>query len=198
MNRILSLLLALTLLFTFGCSALPQKAVPTPTATPTIAPTPEPTPIPTPPPPEGLSSQPFDFIENTFAIWRVVRHAPVDGTVQYDILLLAKTSTIYCSILIRNNGATGVQPSYTLELIKANGDAVSSTQCAIQEVATIADFASSIGPSSGFAESLYVLSYSFELPAEEPLPQTAELSYPDENAFAAIDFANPILIDAES
>lgn len=200
MKRILAILLAFTLLLLLGCSASGQAAVPTPTATPTatplLTPTPEPTPVPTPAPPEGLSSQPFDFVENTYALWRVVRHSPVDGKIQYDVQLLAKTKTIYCSVTIENNEATAVNPSYTLELIQSSGDILSSIDSAILDTAEIADFAVSIDTSSEFAQALYVLSYTFELPEQDALPTNAELSFPSKGAYATIEFTNPILIDA--
>ena len=202
MKRVMAILLALTLFFALGCSALKQAVAPTPTATPTAtptpSPTPEPTPSPTPAPPKGLSSQPFDFLENTYALWRIVRHAPVDGTIQYDVQLVATGTKIYCHVTIENNEATSIRPSYTFELLQANGESLSSVGSAILGTSEISDFASSFDSSSEFKQAQYVLSYTFELPETDALPTRAELSYSSENALETIEFSNPIVIDAES
>ena len=203
MKRVLAIITALALCFALGCSASKQSAAaatPTaaPTATPVPTPTPEPTPTPTPAPPEGVSSQPFDFIENTFALWRIVRHEPVDGMVQCDYQLLALTKTIYCNVTIENNEATRVHPSYTFELIQPNGDTLASSDSSIHETAAIDDFASSFQASSEFAQALYVLTYTFEIPEQDSLPVSAKLSFPRENAYATIDFGNPIVVDVAS
>ncbi len=201
MKRGFSFLLILALFLMLGCSAPLQAAatavpVATPTATP--SPTPEPTPSPTPAPPEGLSSQPFDFLENTYALWRIVRHAPVDGIIQYDVQLVATGTKIYCNITIKNNEATAISPSYTLNLLQPNGESLSSVGAAILGTADITGFASSFDSSSEFKLAQYVLSYTFELPETDALPTRAELSYSNENALATIEFSNPIMIDAES
>lgn len=202
MKRIFVILLAVTLFFSFGCSATQQTIAPLSTATqaPTAAPTPtpEPTPTPSPAPPDGLSSQPFDFLENTYALWRVVRHSPADGMVQYDVQLLAINSTIHCSITIENDQATAVHPAYTFELIQPNGDSLSSADSAIYGSADVDGFATSFDASSEFALAQYVLVYTFELPEQDALPTVAQLSYPREDALATIEFSNPILVDAES
>ena len=202
MKRVLAFLLAFALVLTLGCSSLnlaPNVTLTaSPTASPTPSPTPEPTPSPTPAPPEGLSSQPFDFLENTYALWRIIRHTPVDGKIQYDVQLVATGTKIYCSITIENNEATAIYPSYTLKLLTSNGESLSSVGSAILGTADITDFASSFDSSSDFKQAKYVLNYTFELPETDALPTRAELSYATENALATIEFTNPIVIDAES
>ena len=206
MKRVFAFFLALTLFFTFGCSSLNLSAAATPTATPTAAPTatptpnptPEPTPSPTPAPPEGLSSQPFDFLDNTYALWRIIRHKPVDGTVQYDFQLLAMTDSIHCRVGISNNEAKSITPSYEFILIKPDGDSKYSSNSDMAKTYDIPFFKSTVGTASGFAASMYILTYSFKLSEQEDLPTTAELSYKSDDPTVTIEFTNPIVIDAES